>query len=353
MSDYREFVEYYDGTKILSMGDIDREKPSIYIIAGNRTAGKTVFFKRMLINNFKKKGRQFVLLYRNMYELNDVAEGWFEDIRDLFFQDDILEQKPVAKGLFQKLLLNGELCGYAVSLSNYDKVKQKSSHFVHIEDVFFDEFQSESGKYLTKELTAFQSLIVSFARGKGEQHRYIRIILVSNTVTLMNPYYIQFGIHKRLRVDTKFMRGSGWVMECAWNESASKAMEKSAFAKAFAGSKYLDYAKQNIYLNDNQAFVEKISGFNRYKLTIKMHGLYYGVREFTDQGIIYISNHGDKTHPVQITFNPNDHDANTLLAMKNVYILNYLRTCFDNGLMRFQNLESKNMIFDVLSLQVV
>ena len=54
--------QYYDGTKLLSMLDINGKKPEIYMTTTNRTGGKTTYFGRLLVNRFKKTGAKFCLL---------------------------------------------------------------------------------------------------------------------------------------------------------------------------------------------------------------------------------------------------------------------------------------------------
>ena len=46
--------QYYDGTKLLSMQDMNGNKPEIYISTSNRSAGKTTYFNRKT-NKDKKK----------------------------------------------------------------------------------------------------------------------------------------------------------------------------------------------------------------------------------------------------------------------------------------------------------
>ena len=45
---------YYDGTKLLSLKDIDGNQPEIYLCTTNRTGGKTTYFSRLLVNRFLK-----------------------------------------------------------------------------------------------------------------------------------------------------------------------------------------------------------------------------------------------------------------------------------------------------------
>ena len=91
-------MKYYDGTKLLSLKDINGEKPEIYISIGNRSGGKTTYYNRMLVNRFKKRGEKFLLLYRWNYELTDIANKFFGDIGKIFFKDDEMKDKILAKG---------------------------------------------------------------------------------------------------------------------------------------------------------------------------------------------------------------------------------------------------------------
>ena len=78
--------KYYDGTKLLSMTDINGEKPEIYMCTTNRTGGKTTYFGRLCVNRFLDKGEKFALLYRFNYEMDNVDEKFFKDIGSLFFK---------------------------------------------------------------------------------------------------------------------------------------------------------------------------------------------------------------------------------------------------------------------------
>lgn len=342
---------YYDGTKLLSLKDKNGNKPEIYLCVGNRTAGKTVFFKRLLMNNYLSGKGKFIMLYRFNYELSSCVDMFFSDIKPLFFQDHDLRQKTVARGLFYEMYLDDEKdpCGYAIALSNADALKKYSSMFAEVTNIFLDEFQSETNHYAPEEIKKFQSIHVSIARGQGEQYRYIRTLLASNSVTMLNPYYKAMGIHKLLSKDTKFLRGDGWVMEQTFNENASKGLRESGFAKAFSDS-YMDYASENIYLNDNTMFVENVTERGRYICTIKYGENYYSVKECPIEGIVYVSDNVDMKYPIRMTFRSNDHEQNAVMMHSNSAIGMILKNNFSRGVLRFKNLECKNVIFDILSI---
>ena len=189
----------------------------------------------------------------------------------------------------------------------------------------------------------------SVARGQGEQRRYVPVYLIGNPVTILNPYYVSMKISDRIRSDTKFMRGKGWVLEQGYNETASLAMKESGVMKAFAQDDYVAYSSEGIYLNDNYAFVDKPSGSSRYKCTIKCDGKHYGIREYADEGILYCDNSADLTFPIKIAVTTDDHNINYVMLKNNDFFINLMRFYFTKGCFRFKNLECKSAVLKMLS----
>lgn len=76
---------YHDGRKLLSLKDLNKETPEIFIDTTNRTAGKTTFYNGYLVDRFLRYGEKFCLLYRKKYELDIVERTFFDDIKNIFF----------------------------------------------------------------------------------------------------------------------------------------------------------------------------------------------------------------------------------------------------------------------------
>ena len=341
--------EYYDGTKLLSMKDINGRKPEIYLCTTNRTGGKTTYFSRLCVNRFLDKGEKFCILYRYKYELDNVAEKFFKDIGILFFDGHTMTEKKQSKGVFVELFLDKEPCGYAVAINCASTIKNMSHIFSDVSRILFDEFQPETGNYCPDEVKKFISIHTSIARGRGEQTRYVPVYMLSNAISILNPYYMELDIAKRLDNKTKFLRGNGFVLEQGYIESASRKQKDSGFNQAFAGNRYVTYASENIYLNDNAAFVENAEGRNRYICTLRYNGTDYGVREYTDLGIIHCSTKADSTFPVKIAITTEDHTINYVILNKNNFFLSNLRTLFERGCFRFQDLRCKEAVLRALS----
>ena len=340
---------YYDGTKLLSLTDINGNRPEIYMCTTNRTGGKTTYFGRLVVNRFLDKREKFGLLYRYNYELDDCAEKFFKDISELFFNGYTMTSKKRAKGIYHELYLNGEPCGYAVSINSADQVKKNSHFFSDVKRLIFDEFQSESNTYCPNEIKKFISVHTSMARGQGEQNRYLPVYMLSNPVSIINPYYVELGISSRLTDETRFLRGDGFVLEQGFVESAADAQKSSGFNKAFARNSYVAYSSESVYLNDNKAFVDRPQGVGRYMATLKYNGQTYGIREFAEAGVIYCDDRADETFPLKITVTTDDHELNYVMLKRNDLFLFNLRYYFERGCFRFKDLRCKEAVLKSLS----
>lgn len=340
---------YYDGTKLLSMKDINGKNPEIYICTSNRSAGKTTYFSRLCINRFKDKKEKFAIINRFNYELDDCADKFFKDINTLFFKGDTLVSERRASGIFHELFFNDESCGYAISLNSADQVKKYSHLFSDVVRIMFDEFQSETNHYCNDEIKKYISVHTSIARGQSEQVRFVPVYMVGNPVSIINPYYVEMGISERLNSETNFLRGDGFVLEQGYNESASKAQKQSGFNRAFSNNSYVDYSSQAIYLNDNKAFIDKPKGSGNYLATLKYKDVNYGIREYVDDGVIYVDNKPDLTHRMKITVTTSDHEINYVMLKRNDVFLSTLRFYFEKGCFRFKDLRCKEALLKALS----
>lgn len=349
-------TQYYDGTKLLSMKDLNGNQPEIIMCTSNRNAGKTTYFNRYVFNRYIKHKEKFVILVRFGYEMNQVHDRFFKTIRDLFFPFLTMTSEPIVKGKFRELYVypNGqpelkECCGYCIALNDAELVKNYSHLFSDAVRCILDEFQSEQNHYCTDEIKKFRSIHTSLARGGGKQIKFLQVIMMSNCVSIINPYFVKMGISNRLNNNTKFLRGKGFVLEVGFNESASKANMESGFNQAFEDESYLQYSAQNVYLNDNNSFIEKMGGRSSYICTLKYKNTEFAIRSFDEQGIIYCDKNADRTYPVKVCVTTDDHEINYVMLKSNDTLLIRLRYFFNKGCFRFRDLECKECVLSALS----
>lgn len=331
------------------MKDLNGKTPEIYMCTSNRSAGKTTYFARLLVNKFVQNVDKFCIVYRYNYELDDVADKFYKDIEKLFFPGTVMTSKRRANGIFHELYIDGESCGYAISLNSADQLKKHSHLLSDVKRMFFDEFQSETNHYCNDEIRKLISVHTSIARGAGQQIRYVPLYMCSNPVSIINPYYVEMGISERLNNTTRFLRGDGFVLEQGYVESAAKAQKESGFNRAFAKNQYVAYAAECVYLNDSQAFIDKPTGKSRYIVTLRYKNTDYAIREFADSGIIYCDDRPDSSFRDRVTVTTEDHEINYVMLKRNDFFLASLRYYFEKGCFRFKNLKCKEAVLKALS----
>lgn len=349
---------FYDGTKLLSMLDINGKVPEIYISTTNRNGGKTTYFNRLVMNKYLKTRSKFGLLYRYDYELSEVADKFFKNINGLFFPKYTMTSKRRCRGVYHELFIHypdepedseGHSCGYAIALNKAEAIKKNSHLLSDIDRIIFDEFQSENNNYCPREVEKLLSIHTSIARGQGKQVRYVPVYMISNTVSIINPYYVELGISDRLQANTKFLKGDGFVMENGFVESASIAQKESAFNRAFSQNAYVQYASENVYLNDNMAFIERPQGNSKYLATIQFEGKDFAIREYYEEGVIYCDDHDDETFKYRIAVTTADHKVNYVMLKNNDAFIKNMRYFFERGCFRFKNLLCKQAVMKLVS----
>ena len=340
---------YYDGTKLLSLMDINGCKPEIYLCTANNTAGKTTYFSRLLVNKFLANGSKFMLINRYNYELDECADKFFRDIGRLFFRDKTMTSKRRANGVFHELFIDDISCGYSVALNNVDQIKKYSHLFSDTDRMFMDEFQSETDHYCDNEVNKFRALHKAVARGNGEMVRYVPVYMCANPITLLNPYYVAMGISSRLTDKTRFLRGDGFVLEKSFNKAAGEAQKESGFNRAFGWDSYARFTAEAVYLNDNYSFIEKPEGKCRYMATLRYKGCDYAIRSYDESGYIYCDKKADSSFPVRITLTTDDHQINYVMLKSNDVFLYNMRYYFRKGCFRFRDLQCKEAVLCALS----
>ena len=342
---------FYNGYPLLAKTDKNGKKPEIYAALTNRSAGKTTFFNGYLTHKYISDGKQFLLLYRNKYETERAAAGFFNDISRLFFQDLTMYQETGVKNGFDILKIglktdenreNFTVCGYATSLSASELIKRYSHLLSDVSVILMDELFPENGQYLKNEINAFMSIHDSLSRGNFSHSRYLPVIIVGNLIDIFNPYFDALGIVDSLLLDSHFTRGDGFVIEQDFNEFSAAAHKESAFHKALSGAAYAAASQEKVYLNTNYEMIDsKICDIGRYILTIRYQNNLYSVR-YNEQGYFYyISNKPDPKFKLQHAATESDISENAIYNPASPY-RKMLKDKFHQNLLKFRNLKCKS-----------
>lgn len=336
---------FYTGEKLLSSLDVNKKKPELYLCTDLRSSGKTTFFVKMLTNRFLKTGEKFVYLVRFNNELDDLSKCLYEDVGSLFFKGRKFESS-IKGGFYSDIRVDGVTMGYGLAINSADKIKRKSHMFVGASSIMFDEFQSENNHYCPSEVQKFMSIHKSLARGGGKGTRYLPVYMLSNHITLLNPYFTALGVTD-LHRSTRYRKGDGFVLEQLFNSQSMESSKESGFDRAFSNTDYSKMTGQGIYLNDDTSYIVKPKGLGRYRCTIIYNGREYGIVNYDDYS--FIGNSVDKTFPLRYTIKRDEIGGNSQFISRCPSLVDELRKDFATGDIRFSDLSAKDAMIHTIS----
>lgn len=352
-------IKFYDGTELLSKRDAEGQLPELYICCSRtRSAGKTFFFTKKLFEDYLEKGEKFVLFCRNKLELGSVAEGMFKAMLSYCYHDEYTMSETIQmKGCYSNIVVtkgSGDEeekfhVGYVLPLASSDQIKRISSLFCDATQGFFDEFQPESKTtYLTDEVNKFLSIVTSISRGDGETRRRFPIYFCSNTISIVNPYFMELGLNRRIKPDTKWVKGVGYVFQKIENQEIIDKHANSGINRAFNGNKAISF-DDNLWMSDNYTCVEKVGeGWGRpmYYCTIIDGNYTWGVNYYPEIDLYYVGCKFDKTYGLTFNIKYDDMSPNIPLIRGSMY-MKTLKSAMEKGIVRFQTVHAKESFMDL------
>lgn len=344
-------MKYYDGEETLKLKDKEGKKPQLYLITSTRGTGKTTYFGHKVLKDYIETGAQWIQLVRYKNELVNFNEHYYDDVIANYPELNNPEIKVTIIGshIYSEIRVNGELAGFVVPINSSEQIRKISHIFSQVQSFIFEEFQMESGQYCPKEITKFHSIVTSICRGRGQMYRYVPIYMLSNPVSVINPYFVELDIADKITNKTKYYIGNGFIVENFWSEDIHNAAVESGINRAFANSQYTEYLTNGKYLNDNDSFIGTMSGPSKYLATIVYEGKQYALRHFKKDDIVYCDKRIDKTFKNIISFTTKDHNQLTMLERTLSLFKLQIRSYFDNGQMCFADQECKRAVVKYVS----
>ena len=336
---------YYNGDKILN-----RKQPFNFLL-GNRGIGKSYYWKRYCIRQFLDKNRKFIYVRRYKSDLDKVVSNLFDDVLNQFDKYGIVFEK----GKFYITSNDGIKldCGLAIAVSEF--TKYKSANFEDYDTIMFDEFLPEDGKYLGGKDRPFlePELCLNFyqtvARGYNKPIRdEVLFLFISNSVTINNPYFQFYNIDKRLRPETKFLKGEGFNVEVNNNLAISKEIANSKFGQLVKGTRYERYALNNDFYLDNNEFIGESSGKKIYAYSLVYNGTVFGVYKYVDTGIWFISDTADMDYPYKYSLTLKDHSFDAVMLSHLDDKFKNLRKQYAYGMLYFKNQRCKTFFESII-----
>lgn len=308
-------------------------------ILGERGVGKSYGLKKYLLNRFKKKDSQFIYLRRYDTELKKSLKD-NEFFKDIGNDPEFINDNFYVRG--DKFYMNDKVCGYAIPLSKASIYK--SVPFPNVDIIMYDEFLIDNATY--HYLPDEPEKLLDFMETVGRL-RNIKIFLLGNSISLINPYFDYFNISLPYNSDIKTFKDGLILINYIRNEAYRKVKKESNFGKLIDGTKYSSYAIDNEFLKDNNNFIKKKSPKSKFFFNLILNKHTYGVWMDYENSNMYISKHYNSNNPVCITFDYKDHSEHTImLKSRSVFFQNLVKH-YQIGCLYFDTLQIKS---DVTSL---
>lgn len=315
-------------------------------IIGMRGVGKTYGSLKWCVEHYKKTGEQFLYIRRIKTELEKLTimhGGRLFKAVEKEFPDDELKAES------NTLTINKEVMGYSQALSTASILK--SDAFPDVTTIIFDEFiidNSGTYHYLKDEVRKFFDLYETVARGRD-----VRVLFLSNAVSVTNPYFDFFHLNKPYNGDIqRFGKHRDILVENTVNHNLEHLKKTSRFGQIINGSEYSDYAYSNEWLLDNEDFVADKPGRSKYYVSLRYMDTWLGIWYDDVDYRYYVSLDVDKQCQFKYSATTDDHKPNLMLFSygKKLNWIRELTTAYQLGCVYYESIKLKNWFRDIMRM---
>lgn len=323
---------YYDYNNILSRNAM------LNFILTNRNGGKTYGFKKKGINNFLKKGEQFIYVRRYKTEFKKILT-FFDDIKEAYPEHTFKCTKNYA-------YIDDKICGYFVPLSTANN--EKSTAYPKVTLIGYDEFviDKKNQRYLPNEPVLLNGLIETVVRTRDN----LTVLCMANNVTICNPYFEFWNIYPDFENGIRtYNRGERICVELAVTEEVIAEKMKTRWGKLIRNTEYGEHAFNNKTLSDDDNFILATKPNNsKFMFSINLNGEEIGIWSFDD--MFYCDKKIINTSNLRYALQKDDLSPNLKMVDKvNSSSLLYLfKNAFKNGRVFYKNKYIKSNVYDIL-----
>lgn len=333
-------MRYYSFDKVLSFNAVYN------MIVGGRGIGKTFGAKKKAIADAIKNGDQFIYLRRYDKELKASVLTFFSDVEHMFPNYD--------------LRVNGKVAEYAHVETRDDKKRewrrmgffmhlstaqnQKSVAFPKVKTIIFDEFIIEKGAvhYLPNEAAAFNNFYLTVDRYKDKT----RVMFLANSVSMMNPYFIEYAIVPEAgRELMKFAGGFG-VAHFPESEAFQSDVYETRFGKFIKESDYAEYAVGNAFADNHEGLLGAKNSRSKYSYSLETKTGTFSVwySYMTDEYFIQ-----EKRPKAELLFTmlADRMSADKQLMRYTDKPMQYLRAAFNKARVTFDSAKTRNSFTEI------
>ena len=310
------------------------------MIMGVRGHGKTYCLTNECIKlGLEVKDISFVVLVRYKEDIVNLKDGWWDIVAHLYPEYMFYSKRNI---IYAKNNLETFPIGEFIALRDYMRAKRKPRPKVRI--IFFDEFLNEENDYLKNEIKAYLSVCDSVIRNRDN----VRCYLVSNHISVLNPYFNYFGIYQ---LGKRFTRGKhDSLLEFTDSKEFIEYRKGTKFGSSIEGTEYGEYAMQGKFLLDDTTNVSKLpDGVCHHQFNLILEGIPMEVCMMDN--ILYIRKNNDKT---AIAYTPYVDDAvlGAIFCTKNLTHFDFLVNKFMGDEIMYETLSIKNAVINFVRFKM-
>lgn len=307
---------------------------------GVRGHGKTYAITNKCIKiGIEQKDISFVVLVRYKEDILDLKDGWWDIVAHLYPEYEFYTRRNI---IYARTNLETFPIGEFIALKQYMRAKRKPRPKVKV--IFFDEFLNEENDYLKNEVKAYLSVCDSVIRNRND----VRCYLVSNHISVINPYFNYFGIST---LGKRFTRGKNdSLLEFTDSKEFVEFRKKTKFGSSIEGTEYGDYAMLGKMLLDDTTNVSKIPDkVCHHQFNLILEGIPMEVCLMDN--ILYIRKNNDKT---AIAYTPYVDDAvlGAIFCTKSLTHFDFIVNKFMSDEVMYETLPIKNAIINFVRFKM-
>lgn len=236
---------YYD------ISDVMRHNARITVAMGVRRAGKTRSSKKRAVKK-ALTGKKFIWL-RHLEKEVDMCtnEEFVTDIKSEFNPD--IEFSFKIHNKIKCLYADDKLLGYFLSVKDYEKIKGVA--FDDVYDIYLDEcFKITSRR---ERNYSWVSALLSILDTVDNRRDIVKLIMLSNTVTLTNEFFSELGIKLPKSFTIWKHPTLSIVVESVISEDMIEERRNSVIGKILLQTQYGKHSIENETVHGSDSFIIK------------------------------------------------------------------------------------------------
>lgn len=332
---------YYDGARLIGYG------APVNIVIGERSEGKTYYFKRRGIKQYLKTGATWVYCrrYNNTLKAMLDKHDFFGDItRNQEFEGIELRVDGRTMQLRRGEGEPWEIFGYFTALSQAQTYKgtTDASCTMLVYDEFINDMRASG--YLPNEPTVLMNYWETLDRREDR----VKIFMLANAADMVNPFFLEWGI---VLDNPGFRRYRNGMLVVQWDDNPgfAEAAANSNIGKFTAGTGYDDYARGNIFIGSGNEFVEKKPSNARAVCALLFKDQVFGIWKDAGSGHYYVTRKAPSDVP-RFSLTTNDHRPNLIMLEQADPFLKALVAHYRFGMLFFDRPATREAFMNALRM---